>query len=131
LIDNTCNSAGVNAADHISGGFDARGPNRSERHVKTKLTTLAGTAALAMALNWAPAAQAKAATVHHAKHARRASVSRDYGSTPAASPTSSGGGPNILDWLDLGPSETAFPGLGLVTDLVEELVGAGGLLTGG
>jgi hypothetical protein len=96
--------------------------------VKTKLTTLAGAAALAMALNWAPAAQAKSATVHHTRHA---SVSRDYGSTPAASPTSSGGGPSILDWLDLGPSETAFPGLGLVTDLVEELVGAGGLLTGG
>jgi hypothetical protein len=84
-----------------------------------KHVTLAGAAALALTLGGgAAAAQAKAPTRHHASSKARvaAGASRDV---------------DILDWVIPGPSETSAPGLGLVTDLIEELLGTGGLLNGG
>jgi hypothetical protein len=81
--------------------------------------TLACAAALALTLGGgAAAAQAKAPSRHHASSRARvaAGASRDV---------------NPLDWVIPGPSETDAPGLGIVTDLIEELLGAGGLLSGG
>ncbi|HEX3872917.1 MAG TPA: hypothetical protein VHW26_02150 [Solirubrobacteraceae bacterium] len=84
-----------------------------------KNLTLASAAALALTLGGgAAAAQAKSTTKHHASSK---STVVDH-ATRDISP---------LDWLVPGPSETSAPGLGLVTDLLEELLGAGGLLTGG
>jgi hypothetical protein len=83
-----------------------------------KNMTLAGAAALALTLGGgAAAAQAKAPARHHTSKA----VVADH-ATREISP---------LDWLIPGPSETSAPGLGLVTDLIEELLGQGGLLNGG
>jgi hypothetical protein len=81
--------------------------------------TLAGAAALALTLGGGAAAAQAKTTTHHASSKAHvaAGASRDV---------------NILDWVLVpGPSETAAPGLGLVTDLIEELLGAGGLLNGG
>jgi hypothetical protein len=87
-------------------------------------TTIAGAAALALTLSGlgTAAAQAKAPARSHARHARRASVARDYGS---AAPTGDGTGPpNPFDWIEFCPGETALPDLGLVTDVIQGLVGA-------
>jgi hypothetical protein len=84
-----------------------------------KNLTLAGAAALALTLGGGAAtAQAKAPTRHAASS--RASVV-DHATREI----------NLLDWVTPGPSETSAPGLGLVTDLIEELLGVGGLLNGG
>jgi hypothetical protein len=65
------------------------------------------------------ASQAKTSTRHHSSS--RASVVTDH-ATREIDP---------LDWVIPGPSETSAPGLGLLTDLMEELLGSGGLLNGG
>ncbi|HEY5198875.1 MAG TPA: hypothetical protein VIJ51_17790 [Solirubrobacteraceae bacterium] len=83
-----------------------------------KNMTLASAAALALTLGGgAAAAQAKAPTRHHARRASAADhATRDI---------------SPLDWVIPGPSESSAPSPGLVTDLIEELLGQGGLLDGG
>jgi hypothetical protein len=90
-----------------------------------KHMTLAGAAALALTLGGgAAAAQAKTATTHHPSKKATTVVaghsSRDYDLVSWVAP-----------WLIPGPSETSSPDLGLLTDLVETVLGVGGLLTGG
>jgi hypothetical protein len=93
-------------------------------------TTLAGAAAVALTFGGfgAAVAQAKApahshALAHKSRAAAKAGVSRDasdaYGSYTADGDGT--GQPNILDWIDLGPSETGLPSFGLITDLLEGL----------
>jgi hypothetical protein len=90
----------------------------------TKHLTLAGAAALALTLGGgAAAAQAKTATTRHPSKAATVVAghsSRDYDLISWVAP-----------WLIPGPSETSSPDLGLLTDLVETVLGVGGLLTGG
>jgi hypothetical protein len=85
-----------------------------------KNLTLAGAAALALTLGGgAAAAQAKAPTKSHAS--KKATVAVDHATREI----------NVLDWVIPAASESDVPGLGLVTDLLEELLGPGGLLNGG